>query len=109
MSDPINRRKTDLSSPNPSLSLSITELTAVLVKHYGLNDGKYELAIEFQIGVGPVGPPNEQLLPGVIFGVKSVGLSPAKGDTLTSVDASTLGSEHSLPKKTKARKSAKVV
>lgn len=107
MSAPTNRRKTDLASDSPAYSLSMTELTAVLIKHYGLTEGKYELGIEFQIGVGPVGPPNQQLLPGVVLGVKSVGLSPAVVDTTTTVNAATL-EEVPSPKKTRAKKTEKV-
>jgi len=104
-----NRRKTDLASDAPAFSLSMNELTAVLVKHYGLTEGKYELGIEFQIGVGPVGPPNQQLLPGVVLGVKSVGLSPSAVDTATTVDAATLKEELTAPKRAKTKKAEKAL
>lgn len=85
-----NRRKTDFDAVHPPLS--IKELTAVLVKHYGLTEGKYDLGIEFQIGTGGVGPNPEELLPGVILGIKSVGLAPAKGNAKNSIDASEVAS-----------------
>lgn len=101
-----DRRKTDFRPIQAPLSMK--ELVAVLVKHYGLTEGKYDLGIEFQIGTGPVGPNTEEMMPGVILGVKSVGLAPAKGDTSTSVDASEVAP---IPgeKKTRAKKSAPTV
>lgn len=76
-----NRRKTDFAAINSPLSMK--ELKEVLVKHYGLPEGKYDLGIEFHIGTGPVGPSSEELVPGVILGVKSIGLSPSKEEAST--------------------------
>jgi hypothetical protein len=63
------------------------DLTAVLVKHYGIHEGRYDLLIEFQIGMGAVGPDPASLTPGAMIGVSRVGLMPAKGNGPTSVDA----------------------
>ena len=96
-----NRRKTDFDAvPTP---LSMKELTAVLVKHYGLKEGKYDLGIEFQIGTGPVGPYKEELLPGIILGVKSVGLALAKDDAPNTIDAAEVVPTSS-EKKTRTKK-----
>ena len=67
--------------------LSMQELARVLVRHYGLSTGKYDLGIEFQIGTGPVGPDKASLVPGVILGVKSVGLARSTTDGPMTVDA----------------------
>jgi len=67
--------------------LSMRELAAVLVKHYGIHEGRFDLAIEFQIGVGGVGPDPENRLPGAMIGVHKVGLMPSKADGPTTVDA----------------------
>jgi hypothetical protein len=53
------------------------ELSQVLAKHYGLPEGTYDLRIEFQIGTGPVGPADDRL-PGMVLGVKSIGLGRAR-------------------------------
>lgn len=66
------RRKSDFNPSMPPLSMK--ELTDVLVKHYNLPEGKYDLEVEFQIGTGPVGPNKDDLIPGVILGVKSIGI-----------------------------------
>jgi hypothetical protein len=66
------RRKDDfVAAP-----LSMHELVEVLAKHYGVESDKFDLAVEFQIGTGPVGPDKNDPLPGVIFGIKSVALRP---------------------------------
>lgn len=67
--------------------LSLKELGAVLVKHYGLHDGLYEVMIEFQIGMGPVGPNPESFSPGAMIGVSRVGLMPAQVSGPTTLDA----------------------
>ncbi|MDP2325604.1 MAG: hypothetical protein Q8N51_16475, partial [Gammaproteobacteria bacterium] len=67
--------------------VSMNELTTILIKHYGLHKGRYDLLVEYQIGVGPVGPNPASLVPGVMFGFGRVGLLEAKGDGPTSVDA----------------------
>ena len=67
--------------------LSIRELTEVLVKHYGLHEGRYELIVEFQLGKGAIKPEPGTLLPGLIFGVSKVGLIPSTAAGATGVDA----------------------
>lgn len=67
--------------------VSTSELTSILIKHYGLHEGRYDLLIEYQIGVGPVGPDPTKLVPGVMFGIGRIGLLAAKGDGPTTVDA----------------------
>lgn len=67
--------------------LSMRDLTTVLIKHYGIHEGRYDLLIEFQIGMGAVGPDPASLIPGAMIGVSKVGLMPAKVNGPTSVDA----------------------
>jgi len=95
-----NRRKTDFDSINAPLSMK--ELVEVLVKHYGLADGDYDLGIEFHIGTGPVGPNSEELVPGVVLGVKSVGLAHAKPSA--SVEPTSGQKSPSPAKKPRAKK-----
>jgi hypothetical protein len=62
---------------NPKLiaDFSLIELTEILVKNQGLHEGLYNLSIQFQIGVGAVGPSPELICPGAMFGISRVGLS----------------------------------
>jgi hypothetical protein len=86
------------------------ELTDVLVKHYNLPEGKYDLEVEFQIGTGPVGPNKNDLIPGVILGVKSIGIGTAQEVDEQSSEADIAAeSGQTLPAKTgrRARKPEK--
>src|SRR6266542_2915339 len=77
------------ADPQPvEAPLTIKDLTAVLVRHYGLNRGRFDILIEFQIGVGSVGPSPDARVPTAMVGVSKVGLTEAKGaDSPTTVDA----------------------
>lgn len=66
----------------------LREIAELLVKHQGLHEGLYDLAIEFQIGVGGVGPSPELVLPGAMLGVKRIGLKQTLVTGTTTVDAS---------------------
>ncbi len=76
--------KPALNTPMP---LTIRELTKVLVKHYGLKQGEYDLLVEYQIGTGAVGPDKDNMLPGAMIGVSRIGLTPATTVGPTTVDA----------------------
>lgn len=79
--------------------LSINELTSVLIKHYGLNEGHYDLLIEFQIAMGSVGPDPASLSPGAMIGISKLGLvkSPVVGPS--SVDAAVVNPAKQTRKK----------
>ncbi len=67
--------------------LPLRSLAEILVKHHDLHEGKYDLAVEFQIGVGPVGPDQANMLPGAIVAVSKIGLVPTTLDGAGVVDA----------------------
>ena len=95
-------KKTLAQHPTPiSSPLSIRELATVLVKHYGLTEGKYDLMVEFQIGVGPVGPGKDSVLPGAMIGVSRIGLISATQLGPNTIDAASI-----TPPKKPRRKSA---
>ena len=70
--------------PSP---LTLKELAAVLVRHYDLHEGEFDLLVEFQIGVGAVGPDPAAPSPGAMIGVSKVGLMPAHAKGPSTVDA----------------------
>lgn len=72
----------------PIYSLSIKELTELLIKTNGIHEGKFELSVEFQIGVGVVGPSPETVVPGAMVGVNRVGLTQSIVEGPNTVDAS---------------------
>lgn len=73
-------------------TLSIPDLTVLLIKTNKLHQGLYELAITFRMGVGAIGGgPGMAPVPGAIFGVESLGLQvvdPSKAGSPNVVDAS---------------------
>lgn len=79
--------------------LSMRDLAVVLVKHYGLTEGKYDLMVEFQIGTGPMGPDKDSLVPGAMIGLSRVGLLPVAKLSPNTIDASQVN-----PKKKTIRK-----
>ena len=58
------------------------------MKHYGLNEGTFDLMLEFQIGTGAIGPDKDNLIPGAMIGVSRIGLVPTSKVGPTTVDAS---------------------
>ena len=81
-------------SPVPLANpLTMHQLTQVLVRHYGLKQGLFDLLVEFQIGTGAVGPDKDRLLPGAMIGLARVGLSPAKVRGPNTVDAAEIHTE----------------
>ena len=77
-------------SDSTSLSLSLRELAALLVKHYALTEGMYDLMVEYHIGTGAVGPDKENLVPGAMIGVSRLGLVPSTKPGPNTVDASAI-------------------
>ena len=73
--------------------LALSELATVLVKHYGLHEGRYDVIVEFQIGVGPVGPSLDKAIPGAMIGVSKIGLIPTQKEGGAAVDAAVVNPE----------------
>lgn len=94
-------KKTPPALPVPVDSpLSMRDLAAVLVKHYDIHDGRYDLLLEFQIGMGLVGPDPTALTPGAMIGISKVGLIKSMADGPTTVDAAIVNPK----KKTRIKK-----
>lgn len=79
-------------STNPHM-LPLRELGQLLVRHFELKEGLWDVAVEFQLAVGTLGPSPEQVLPGTMVGVSKVGLSRAGKVGPLTIDASQLSSE----------------
>ncbi|MCX5870538.1 MAG: hypothetical protein NTY00_07870 [Deltaproteobacteria bacterium] len=54
---------------------SLIELTEILIKNQNLHDGLYNLAVQFQLAVGAVGPSPDSICPGAMIGLSRIGLS----------------------------------
>lgn len=82
--------------------LSMRDLAGVLIRHYGIHEGHFDLLVEFQIGMGAVGPDPTALSPGAMIGVSRIGLMPSKADGPTTVDAAIVNPAKKSRKKTLA-------
>lgn len=71
-------------------NLGLKELGELLVRHYGLTEGMYDVALEYQIGLGAFGPAPDKIGPGLAISVTSIGLSRSPQPGPFTVDASTL-------------------
>ena len=69
--EPITDKAPAPAGPPP---LTVKELAALLVKHYGLTEGKFDLLVEYQVAIGAVGPNPVDILPGVVVGLAKMGL-----------------------------------
>jgi len=81
--------------------LSIGELGSLLVRHYGLHDGLFEILVEYQIGMGPIGPNPEQSVPGAMIGVSRIGLAHARISGPMTIDAAKVNPSPAPKKKAK--------
>jgi hypothetical protein len=91
---------------NPKLiaNFSLVQLTEILVKSQGLHEGLYNLSIEFQIGVGAIGPSPESICPGAMIGISRIGLlktEEAKKNVHTVNAAEVNQAKKNRPQKTK--------
>lgn len=84
---PDTEKKTEQTLTPIESPLSMRELTEVLIKHYGIHEGRHDLMIAYQIGMGGVGPDNANISPGVMIGISKVGLMPSPNDGPNTVDA----------------------
>lgn len=67
-----------MSNIEPSLSLDLKSLTEVLIRHFDIHEGTYQLNLGFRIGVGGFamdGGPDGHPLPGAMVGVESLSLA----------------------------------
>lgn len=54
--------------------MTLKEITEILIKEKNLHEGFFDLAIEFKIAVGGVGPTPDATMPGAMIGVSKIGL-----------------------------------
>lgn len=73
--------------------LPLRELGRVLVRHLGLNEGLWDITVEFKLAAGSVGPSPDEVLPSAIAGVSQVGLTRVNKAGPLTVDAGALAAE----------------
>ncbi|WP_162777361.1 hypothetical protein [Comamonas kerstersii] len=65
---------------DPTIKFSMTEIGKLLIREAKFTEGRYEVAVGFKVGVGVVGPTENEALPGAIIGVQDIGLSRVADD-----------------------------
>lgn len=81
------QQDTKLDEVKAQFSLELKDITEMLVRHFGLHDGKYDISVEFNVGVGAVGPNENERLPGALIAVSKIGIMPTTHDGPAIVDA----------------------
>ena len=69
---------------------SLKELAEILVKHKGLHEGRYNLALQFRVGFGSIGPESpDEVYPGAVIVLTRIGLAatPEGKENIHTVDA----------------------
>ncbi len=77
----------DVKEPRTLTPLSLHELTEVLVRHYGLTEGKFDLLINYQVGAGMFGPTANEAGPGLAVSLQQIGLALSPSPNHLTVDA----------------------
>jgi len=96
-------------SPVPiKAPLGIKELTAVLVKHYELHDGLYDLYLEYHFAAGNFGPSPVEMVPSTVVGISKLGLTKVLQVGPLTVDASQTNPATVTPRKKALQRSEAV-
>lgn len=79
----------NISLPEPEQigTFNLKELAVLLIKHFDIHEGLYEVNVGLQLAVGAVGPTPELAVPGAMFGIANIGLVKAKQTSPLTVDA----------------------
>jgi hypothetical protein len=75
------------------LSFDYKEIVELLVRKAGVKEGHWQLTINFALGASNLGPTRQDLKPGVVIAVNSIGISRVDEPTNLSVEAATVWSE----------------
>ncbi len=67
-----------------TLNVDIHDLTKILIRHFDLHEGRYQLTLGFRIGIGAVGgePGTNAPVPGAMIGVEGIGLGKVIDDAV---------------------------
>lgn len=92
----------DLPGAKQLVTMSLLEITELMIKHHGFHEGLYDLSIEFQIGVGAVAIQPDMALPGAMLGVSRLGLARTSHSGPNTVDAAKINPVQRQAKKSKS-------
>jgi len=78
----------DLLKQTPLYEISLKDLAEILIKHFGVHEGIYDVGFKLNIAVGQVGTESGNPAPGAVMSIAGIGLSRSATSGLTTVDAS---------------------
>lgn len=70
--------------------LTLKQLTEILIRHYNLTEGFYELSVEINFTAANAGPSQDQVLPSAIVSFSRVGLAVSSAESPLAIDAATI-------------------
>lgn len=79
---------TEAKAPVSLPPLGLRELSELLVQHYGLTEGQFDLLLNYQVGVGMFGPNPDQSGPGLAVSLQNISLIPTRTPNHLTIDAS---------------------
>ena len=68
---------TQPNTDSPLEPISLKGVGELLVKHYGLHEGLWDVAIEMNMAIGQFGTTQNDALPGAMFRLSRIGLTKA--------------------------------
>lgn len=86
----------------PDYDLTLPEIGVILIRHFGLKSGLFDVAVQMKIGTGAFSPDSDNVYPSAIVGVSGIGLKKVEKPGPNTVDASTVSSS-TKPKPSKKR------
>ena len=102
------KQLSDVPSPVPAGDpLSIKEITALLIRHYGVHEGLFDLYLEYRMAFGAFGPTPEEVLPSTILGVSHLSITKSEKLGPLTVDAGLVNPKSSSPRTKKPISSRK--
>ena len=90
---------TEHAENNMVVQHDLKEIIEMLIKHHGLHEGLYDLALEFGIIIGQIGPNPSESFPGAAFGVRHIGLTKASKMGPITVNAADVNPSSTAQKK----------
>lgn len=68
--------------------LAHKDLVAVLLRHYEIHEGEWDILVELMLGAGPIKPAPDQAYPGALVGITRIGIQKTEIKGPATVDAS---------------------
>lgn len=90
--------------PNALPPLALRELGALLVRHYGMHEGHYDVSFEIMMGSGRFKDDQGSPMPGAFIGIRQVGLIRVQKATENTIDAALVNPLDSSAKRPTAAK-----